>query len=262
MLIDSHCHLPPLRKKDKAKQLVEDATAEGVAKLINIGTSLKDSKDAVETASSFDEVWSSVGVYPHENLDDSNDKIKKELQVLIENNDKIVAVGECGVDISEWREGRPIEDQLVLFETQIELALDNNLPVIIHNRNADELILKTLEKYRNENLTGVSHCFSSNWEFARRLLDLNFYVSFSGMITYPSREDLLETVRNVPNDRFLVETDAPYLPPEGMRGQKNEPKYVKIVAEKVAQTKKESFSKICEFSFGNTCALFGFCARK
>jgi len=170
---------------------------------------------------------------------------------------KIVAIGECGLDISEWTNQRPVDEQIALFEMQLELAVKNNLPVVIHNRGGDDVIMSILDPFVKRGLTGVAHCFSSTWEVATQYLDRGFYLSFSGMITYKARNLVRETAEKVPLDRFLVETDAPYLPPEGFRGKPNEPKNVVEVAKKVAEIRKLEFDKVCDLSYSNTCKLFG-----
>ena len=160
------------------------------------------------------------------------------------------------MDISEWSGGRSADDQKVLFEEQIKLAIDLKLPLIIHNRKGDAVVLELLKKYKGSGLTGVSHCFVSTWDFAQELLELNFLISFACSITYPSNKHLLEIVKKVPPDKFLVETDAPYLPPQNMRGTVNEPKNVVYAARKVAEVRNISFEKVSELSYSNTCQLF------
>ncbi len=255
MLVDSHCHLPKV--KEEVHKIIEEANAEGVVKFICVGTHIKDSQHAIFLAEKLAPVFATIGIYPHEEQALSLDQMKAELQQLLQTSKKIVAIGECGIDISNWEGGRTVDDQLPIFEMQIQLALENDLPIIIHNRNGDELVLKTLQKYKSPKLRGIAHCFASSWEVAQQFVDLNFYISFSGLITYPSRKDLLETVKNVPNDKFLVETDSPYLPPQGHRGEKNEPKYVKIVAQKVAETRQQTFEETCKLAYENTCRIFG-----
>jgi TatD DNase family protein len=254
MLFDSHCHLP--FNKEQANMILESAKAEDVVKVVNIGTSLEDSKKALEVSKWFDNVYPTLAVYPHEDRDKDIDSLKIELEKLLRDTKKFVAVGECGIDISENPDGRPISEQIELFEMQIKLALDHNLPIIIHNRNADEQVIELLNKYKSAHLSGVAHCFASSWKTAQKYMDLNFYISFSGLITYPSRKSLLETVKNIPLDRFVVETDAPYLPPQGHRGEKNEPKYVRMIAQKVSEVKECPFDTICQNSYKNTHSLF------
>jgi TatD DNase family protein len=254
MLIDSHLHLP--NDPGTASEIIERAKTLGVTKFVNIGTSLADSKKAVKTAGMFPEVFASVAVYPHEDLDRSVEEIETDLRNIINSSEKIVAVGECGIDISNWEDGRELNKQVELFEKQVLLSKEFNLPLIIHNRNGDEQVLNVLKAHKDKSLTGVLHCFASTWEFASKILDLGFYISFSGMITYPSRKDLLETVKKVPSDRILVETDSPYLPPQGHRGEKNEPRYVKIVASKVAEVRGMPLELVEHFTYENTSRLF------
>ena len=227
-----------------------------MAKLISVGTSIKESKNAAKVADSYEGVFSTVAVYPHEEVGMEISQIRKNLADILKMSPKIVAIGECGIDISDWKDGRSVDDQMKLFEAHIELALERNLPLIVHNRNGDEIVLKVLQKYKSKGLRGVAHCFSSSWDFAQKVIDQNFLISFAGVITYPSRKSLLEVVEKVPLDKFLVETDAPYLPPQGHRGEINEPKYVKIVAEKVADIRKIPFESVCEHAYRNAASLF------
>ncbi|OGC68962.1 hypothetical protein A2415_04145 [candidate division WWE3 bacterium RIFOXYC1_FULL_39_7] len=257
MLIDSHCHLKHEKYSKTQAVLVDEAKAEGVTKLIDIGTSIKDNLVCMKNAEEFDGVYATVAIYPHENMSMQVPDLMAELRKQATASKKIVAIGECGIDISNWQGGRPKEEQIILFEEQIKLAVELNLPLIIHNRGGDEIILKLLQKYQGQGLRGVSHCFVSTWEFAQELLKLNFLLSFACSITYPSNRNLLETIKQVPDDKFLVETDAPYLPPQSMRGTVNEPKNVVYAARKIAEVKGISFEKACELSYSNTCKLFG-----
>jgi TatD DNase family protein len=255
MLIDSHCHLP--HNLEEAKDLIDKAEKEGVVKFINIGTSIRYSKKAIETAEQFKNVYATVAVYPHDERGIEVSVLEQKLSELADSSKKVVAIGECGFDAPGQKEKtRSAEAQAELFEMQIKLALEKDLPIIIHNRDGDDIVINLLKKYQGPKLRGVAHCYASTWETAQKLLDLGFYISFSGMITYPSRRDLLETVEKVPEDRFLVETDAPYLPPQGHRGEINQPKYVKIVAQKVAEVRKVPLSVIESISFSNTSRLF------
>lgn len=257
MLIDSHCHFFTSGNGGKAgEQIIADANKAGVTKLITIGTSVFYNKRAIKAAKTYDNVYCAVGIYPHDDLAKSIEDLKKTLVASITSCDKVVGIGECGFDVTNWQGGRSINDQSNLFEMQIQLALEQSLPIIIHNRDGDDLLFKLLEKYKDSGLHGVAHSFSQDWSVAKKYLDLGFYLSFSGMITYPARKPLLEIVKNVPMDRFLVETDSPYLPPQGHRGEKNYPEYVKIVAEKVSQVKEKPFDEIAAASYKNTCDLF------
>ena len=259
MLIDSHCHLTHEYYKDSLDKIVSEAVGFGVEKFITIGTSLEENKKVVELANTKDQVYGLIGIYPHENQDVSLSELKNYLEENLNLSKKIVGIGECGIDITNRDGARSLSDQEEIFEMQVSLAKKYNLPVTVHNRNGDESVLNILKKHSGPGLRGVIHCFDSNWDFAKKILDLGFYISFTNMITYPKKDTVLEVVRNVPDSMYLVETDAPYLPPQSMRGEINYPKYVKIVAEKVAQIKQKTFEETCELSYKNTCSLFNLC---
>lgn len=262
MLIDSHCHIPDKKYRLGVSQIIDEAKEAGVEKLISIGTSLQNSWEVLETAKKHDDVYAVVGVYPHEDLDKSLKEIKDGLrEILNSNRTKIVGIGECGLDVPQGEvpyKTRDVEEQRELFKMQLGLAAQRDLPVVLHNRNADPEMLDVLELFRSVKLTGVAHCFSTDWETAKEFLHLNYYISFSGMVTYPSvSKALLEAVRNVPRDRLLVETDAPFLPPQGHRGEVNYPKYVTITAAKIADMRKTSPEEIAHYTYKNACRLFG-----
>jgi TatD DNase family protein len=256
MLIDSHCHLVHKNYGIPLEQILSEARESGVDKFITIGTSIKENLIAIETAESIKDVYCSVGIYPHEDVGVELDKLKDSLEGSLKKSKKIVAIGECGVDVSGSEKERPLDKQLELFEMQLEVAKENNLPIIVHNRNGNEEVYKLLKKYSDLGVSGVMHCFTSDWVYAQKILDLGFYISFTNIITYPKKDELLEVVQNVPMDKFLVETDAPYLPPQSLRGKINYPKYVRIVAEKVAQVKQKTLDEVSSNSYQNTCKLF------
>lgn len=256
VLIDSHCHLPHKKYKKSLTDVISDAHAAGVDKLINIGTSLKNNLEVIKVTAEYENVYCAIAIYPHEDMDKSISLLRDALDKQLCLSAKIVAVGECGLDIDSRENGRYLEDQIALFEMQLELAAKHKLPVVIHNRNGDEYILNILDKFVAQNITGVIHCFSSSWDIAQKYLDRGFYLSFSGMLTYKARVELQEVAKKVPSDRFLVETDSPYLPPEGFRGQLNEPKNVVEVAKKIAELRGVEFDKIADLSYSNTCRLF------
>jgi TatD DNase family protein len=254
MLIDSHCHLPT--NKNEVDEILKRARNDGVEKVINIGASLQESRQAVEIAESFDNVFASVGVYPHEDKEKSTEQITAELEKMLSQSSKIVAIGECGIDIAGKDYEAPLPRQLELFEAQIQLALKHRLPIVIHNRNADSHVIKILEKYTEHGLAGVAHCFDSTWNTAQQLLNLGFYISFSGFITYTSKQHLLDSVKKVPIDKFLVETDSPWIIPKGVSEKKNEPKNVKMVARTIAEIRNLPLDKVAEVAYENTCRLF------
>lgn len=249
MLIDTHCHLP-----ENPGAQIEAAQEWGVTHFINVGTNVKDSLAAIETANKFQNVYATAGIYPHEEQNTPIETLEKQLEDILNSSSlKPTAIGECGIDISNWSNQRPHADQIALFEMQVNIAQKYKLPLSIHNRNGNREILETL---KGKNVKGVFHCFSQSWEFAKKALDMGFYISFSGMITYPQKEILLEVAKKVPLEKFMVETDAPSLPMQAHRGQKNEPKYVKMVAQKIAEIKSVPFDVICTCTSQNACALF------
>lgn len=253
MLIDSHAHLTdPLVSKD-IKKILTDSHAQNVAKVITIGTSTSDSLAAVALAKKYSEVYASVGVYPDEMPDTITTKIKQDLQSLSKES-KVVGIGETGIDIPKDRNPFDLTRQIELFKIHLAIAEETHLPVIIHNRNADNLILETLKEFKSA--FGVFHCFTSDWEFAKKILDLNFYISFSGIITYPSAASIIETVEKVPEDRVLVETDAPFLTPYPYRGQINNPSYLYLTILRLAELKKITPEKAEEITYNNTVNLF------
>lgn len=267
MFTDSHCHLPNLRHKDGLEKVLAEAKEWGVETFINIGISLKENAEAIEVAENYPPVYASVGIYPHEHLGEDIQEVIKQTEIQAVSSKKVVAVGECGIDITEWKNQRAPQEQLKLFETQIQLAQKLSLPLIVHNRNGDEVILQTLSRYYNakSTVTGVIHCFDSNWEVAQKFLNLGFYISFSGFVTYETHRHLQEVVQKVPSDRYLLETDSPYLLPEPIRmetreksvHQKNAPKYVKMVGQKVAQLRQQSLETVAQTTTQNARALFG-----
>jgi len=259
MLIDTHCHFPDKRYNKTPDELIDEAKENGVEKLINIGTNLKDNEKVLGTLKEFPNVYGSLGIYPHEEIDKTPADILPDLERQLSLSEKIVGVGECGIDLSDLPNQRPLSQQIELFEGQIQIAARAGKALVIHNRNADEQILKTLENFASDSLTGVAHCFVSTWEVAQKFLDLNFYISFSAIITYNSGTPIHETVKKVPNDKFVLETDSPFLPPQlsnGKRPKINEPKYVKIVAEKVSEIKNLPVQEIEALSYQNSCKLF------
>ena len=256
MFIDSHCHLPHGKYTKTTEQLIQDALSAGVTNIIAIGTSAKENESAIKTADSFEGVYCSIGIHVDEDRDKTTESLKQVLLEQLKYTKKIVAIGECGIDISEGENSRPIQDQINLFEMQIQLAIENNLSVIIHNRNGDDTVVRLLKQYVPQGLRAIAHSFSQSWEYAQQLLSLGAYLSFSGMITYKGRKNIAEIIQKMPLDRMLIETDAPYLPPEGFRGQPNEPKNVVAVAQKIAEVRVDTLEHIALQTYENTKTIF------
>lgn len=236
MLIDTHLHLNSERYLDEKltqSQIIQDAKDLRVQKFITISTKIEDFKEVQGISNEFPNVYHTLGIYPTYN---QGFKLS-DLQILIENeiNEKTVGIGECGFNQPVLDNERNLKSQRSLFEMQIELAIKNNLPLVIHNRNSDQEVLEVIKNYSKRNLRGVVHCFVSDYNFAKQMLDLGFYLSFNGVITYKSGVSIHETITKMPVDRILLETDAPYLSPDKVRKEINQPKYLPQIFEKIAE---------------------------
>jgi TatD DNase family protein len=257
-LIDTHAHLDMIKNMSPA-EAVEKSAKEGVKYIINPGSSIERSKKAVSYAKEFPGVFASVGVHPHD-AGEVGEKDIKILESLIigddgSSNDKVVAVGEAGFDF--FRNLSPRPDQERVFRASIELALKYDLPLVIHNRDADDETFRVLEEYAGKyGLKGVVHCFSGDTGFAAKCLELGLYISFTGVITFPNAKNTLDVVKEVPLERIFVETDAPFLAPQPKRGKENFPGYVKYVAEKIAEVKEATFEEIAEKTSANAVEFF------
>lgn len=251
MFIDTHCHLDfPEFDQDRG-ELIRRANKEGIDYIINIGSSLKGSKDSVMLAAKYDSVYASVGLHPHE-ADTSNSDIELQLADLAKKN-KVVAIGEIGLDY--FKNYSKPENQRPLFIRLLKLAKDLNLPIVIHCRQAEEDVLNILKETMP--IRGVVHCFSGDQNFLKNCLDLGFFISFTCNVTYKKAQNLRDIVKIMPLDRLMLETDAPYLSPEGFRGKRNDPTYVKLLATKIAEIKGISLEEIARVTSDNAKGFFG-----
>lgn len=266
MLIDSHAHLDFDQFRRKHGEVIKRAKNAGVKKIINVGTNLQGSRDSSILAEKYSGVYATVGVHPHDAL--TADRAAMAGLLELARNEKVVAIGEIGLDYAKDEVDQATQKKA--FIVQIGLAKRLNLPIIIHNRQADEDILEII-KIQADGLKGVIHCFSSSWDIAKKFLDLGFYISFTGSITFKDnkkkdQEDqvrgcnvvsgILEVVKKTPMDKLLVETDCPFLAPEPYRGQTNEPAYVVEVAKKIAEVKGLSFEEVANTTTQNAEKLF------
>jgi len=252
MLIDSHAHLEMKEFDSDREEVIQRAGSEGVDFIITVGTNLKLSSKAVALAGRYENIYATVGVHPHDVAKtDKNtfDAIKE----LVKTHKKIVAYGEIGLDF--FRNLSPQEKQMEVFGLQLELAKELCLPVVIHDREAHRQALETVRASGIRR--GVFHCFSGDYEMARKCIDLGFYLSVPGVVTFDKSKTLQDVVERVPLSSLLVETDAPYLAPVPHRGQRNEPSYVVHTAKKVAQIKKISWEEVARVTSVNAMNLFG-----
>ncbi len=253
MLIDTHCHLDFPQFDADRELVVERAGQAGVKTIINVASSLKASRDAVALAERFPGVFASIGIHPHDaqECDDAAFEIVRSLARA----QKVVAIGEVGLDF--YRNLSPQRDQEQVFERFIALAHEARLPLIVHTRLAHERAFDILKSNRAFDLGGVVvHCFSGDTAFLTRCLDAGFFVSFTCNVTYKKAEGLRSVLSHVPLDRLFLETDAPFLAPEGRRGQRNEPAYLPALAEVVARVKGEDLGTICEKTTQNAKTFF------
>ncbi|MDE3226365.1 MAG: TatD family hydrolase [Nitrospirota bacterium] len=233
MLIDTHAHLDDARYDADREAVIARAREAGVDTFVSIGCDLATSKSAVDLAGRYPFVYAAVGVHPHE-VKHIEDGWYDEFRRLAAHK-KVVAYGEIGLDYHYNHS--PPKLQRERFREQVGLAKELRLPLVIHTREAQEDTIAILKEEHAGQVGGVFHCFSGDAWLAKDALDLGFYLSFSGVITFPSATMLRNIVKTVPLDRILVETDCPYLTPVPHRGKRNEPAFVKLVAEKIAEVK-------------------------
>lgn len=251
-LIDSHAHLNDPAFSHDLPEVMDRLQKAGVAVVINVGYDLKSSREAVVQAHNWPFLRAAVAIHPHDaaTFDEESARVLRGLAL----DRQVVAIGETGLDY--YRNLSPRKKQEEVFRWHLKLARQLNLPVIVHNREAHQDVLRVLREEAYELPGGVMHCFSGSWETARQCLDLGFYISFAGPVTFKNAVRLRELVTRIPLDRLLIETDAPYLTPEPHRGQRNEPANVRLVAEAVASIRGVTVEEIIETTAANARALF------
>jgi TatD DNase family protein len=233
MFVDSHCHLE-MESYDKDRdEVVERSINEGLAYLLTVGTEEKYFKKVVEIVERYDRVYGAIGIHPHESTSYTEKTAATIKQYLT--HPKIVGYGEIGLDF--FKNYSPREAQIKAFREQLAFAKSLGFPVIVHSRSAKEETLRMLKDAYGNEASGVIHCYSYDWETAKKFLDMGFYISIPGTITYASAKESVEVVRNVPLDRLLAETDAPFLTPVPHRGKRNEPSFVKLTIKKISEIK-------------------------
>ena len=251
MFIDSHAHLE-MKEFDRDRgEVIERAWAAGVETIVTVGTNLSLSRKALSIARQYENVYATIGIHPHDAAK-ADDKVLDELKLLA-GDAKVVAYGEIGLDF--FRNISPREKQIEIFATQLQIAKALDLPVVIHDRDAHE---QTLTMVRDSGVRrGVFHCFSGEWNMARKCIDLGFYISIPGVVTFEKSKVLREVARQVPADAILLETDCPYLTPEPHRGKRNEPSFMVHTAQKVADIRGVSIEELAAVATANTRRLFG-----
>jgi TatD DNase family protein len=253
VLIDTHAHLDMKDFKDDLEDVLERALNGGISHIITVGIDIPSSLKALELANRYDFISSSIGYHPH-NADDIDSKGLEELgRLALE--PKVVAWGEIGLDFFR-RHSHP-KRQIEAFEQQLEMASRFHLPVIVHDRDAHDEIFAILSKKENEGLRGVIHCFSGDYDLAMALINVGYYISIPGTVTYAKAVNVQDVASRIPIDRLLVETDAPFLAPVPKRGKRNEPLFVNHTARKIAQLRGIDFEEFCLKTSENAKRLFG-----
>jgi TatD DNase family protein len=252
MFIDSHCHLEMEAFDKDRKEVVERSITQGVTTLLTVGTEEGYFEKVREIVETYPTVYGAVGIHPH-NAEDYTEAVAKNMALLFKHG-KIVACGEIGLDF--YRNYSPRDAQFGAFKDQIELAKDMGLPIIIHSRSAEQETLKVLTEVAANGAGGVVHCFSYGVDAARRVLDMGYFVSLPGTITYSNSQALIDVVKYLPADRILTETDAPFLTPHPYRGRRNEPAYVKSTAEKIAHVRGMPVEALAAIVHDNFTRLF------
>jgi TatD DNase family protein len=252
MFIDSHCHLNLLAEQEGGVALaIDNAKANNVDHILCISIDKSSCHDILALANSNAYLSASVGIHP--NIDQTENFTVEEL-VTLANQDKVIAIGETGLDY--FRSEGDLEWQRDRFRTHIEAAKQLKKPLIIHTREARQDTMDILENENAEAAGGIIHCFTENWETAKRALDIGFYISLSGIVTFKNAKDLQDVAKKLPLDRILIETDAPYLAPVPHRGKTNQPAYVKHVAEFIAELRGEPVEEIAAMTSANFHRLF------
>lgn len=258
MLIDSHCHLNHEKfEGEPAETLIKRAQNAGIEGMVTISTRIVDEfPQILKIAQAHDNVWCTIGTHPHHaGVEHEQEVSLEDLVKLAVSDPNIVGIGESGLDY--YYDYAPVGAQKESFRKHIQACIETDLPLIVHAREADRDIMDIIrEEGTGTKLKGVMHCFSSSAQMAEEALDFGFYISFSGIVTFKKAQELQDIAQNVPLERMLLETDAPYLAPEPYRGKINEPAYVTYTAKKLAELHNISEEEIATYTTKNFFTLF------
>lgn len=253
MFIDTHAHLFYPNFNGEVDQVVKRAIESDVKVIIVPATDLVSSQKAIELTEKYDNIYAAVGVHPHDSKE-WNDNIINKLEKLAKNK-KVVAIGEIGLDY--YYDFSPRDIQLKAFEEQIQLALKLKLPIIVHNRQANDDIMNIIRKYKDTGLRAQFHCFAGSLKEAKELIEMHHLISFTGNITFNKAESLRHIVSSISIENMLLETDSPFMTPVPYRGNRNEPAYIKLIAEKIAEVQNLTVDDVARATTHNVYKLFG-----
>jgi TatD DNase family protein len=252
-LIDSHCHLNYAGLAERQEEVLANARARGIGGFLNISTRQKEWNDVIGAAERNDDVWATVGVHPHEA--DAHPDLGAAALVEATQHPRVIAIGECGLDYYYDKSDRAAQRER--FQAHIEAARETGLPLVVHTRDAEDDTAEILtHEVGKGGVTGVLHCFTGSADLARKALNLGFYISISGIVTFKNAQDLQETAKTIPSDRLLVETDAPFLAPVPHRGKIGEPAFVADTAAFLAALRDEPLEQLAEATTSNFFRLF------
>ncbi|MBT2690811.1 TatD family hydrolase [Bacillus sp. ISL-47] len=253
MFFDTHAHLNAEQYNEDLKEVIDRALSEGVSNIVVVGFDRPTIEKAMELSNEYDFIYASIGWHPV----DAIDMTDEDLQWIEElsQHPKVVALGEMGLDY--YWDKSPKDVQKEVFRKQIQLAKKVKLPIVIHNRDATADIVEILKEEGAGEVGGIMHCFSGSPETAKECVDMNFYISLGGPVTFKNAKKPKEVADAIPLDKLLIETDCPYLTPHPYRGKRNEPSYVKLVAEQIADIKGISIEEVASATTENAKKLFG-----
>jgi TatD DNase family protein len=257
-LIDSHCHLNYEGLVERQGEVLASARERGVSGFLNISTRQREWDDVIAVAERHSDVWASVGVHPHEA--DAHPDLGAAALTDRASHPRVIAIGECGLDYHYDKSDRRAQRER--FEAHIDASRQTGLPLIVHTRDAEQDTVQILDRgVKEKGVTGVLHCFTGSAELARKGLDLGFFISLSGIVTFKNAADLQAIARWLPKDQMLVETDSPFLAPVPHRGRKCEPAFVADTANFVADLRGEALDDLAKTTTANFFTLFGKAAR-
>ena len=251
-MIDSHCHLDHAPLFDNLNDILNRSKEVGIKKLLTICTTLESFKNIENILTIDDMIYGTFGIHPHET--ENNDVSRITIIESIKKNPKLIGVGETGLDF--YYNHSKKNKQIDSFKKHIEAAIEINLPIIVHSRNAEEETFNILNEYKKHKPKILMHCFTGTYKFYRQMEELDSYFSASGIITFNSSKDLQNTLSKIPNNKLLVETDSPFLAPVPMRGKKNEPSFIKYTLKKLADIKNIDVSEMVSLTTKNFNNLF------
>jgi TatD DNase family protein len=252
MLTDTHTHLNDKQFDEDREEVIARARKAGVSRIVNVGYNRETIATSLALAESYDFIYSVVGWHPHD-ASDMTDEDLEWIESLLK-HPKVVGIGEMGLDY--YWDNSPRDVQAEVFRKQIRLARKVGMPIVIHDRDAHQDIVDILREERAQEVGGIMHCFSGSWEMAKQCLDMDFFISFGGPVTFKNAKKPKEIAKRVPLDRLLIETDSPYLTPHPYRGKRNETAYVGLVAEAIAELHDLTPEEIAKVTTQNAVRLF------